>query len=92
MSTLNSNGYNFQNNYKCSLSTFMGWETIHGDREEGDTRAHLFEELYCRIVLDRKLTELVCAGQPADLFLPATVPLLPCGVYQAFGEQKLAYH
>lgn len=70
----------------------MGWEFIHGDRKEGDTRVHLFEELYCRIFLERKLTELVCASQTADLLLSATVPLLPLGVYQAFGEQKLAYH
>lgn len=62
------------------------------DREEGDTRVHLFEELCCRIVLDKKLTELVCASQPADLFLPATAPLLPFGAYEAFGERKLAYH
>lgn len=63
------------------LFVSLCWETVHGEREEGDTRVHLFEEWYCRIVLPRKLTELVCASQPADLFLPATVPLLPFGVY-----------
>lgn len=63
------------------LFVSLCWETIHGDREEGDTRVHLFEELYSRIVLDRKRTELVCASQPADLFLPATVPLLSFSVY-----------